>query len=189
MAETSDFGTFGRYREVPVGEMSADMRDAYETTMRLRGQVPGPHKIWLANPALSKTVVPIGAYYQSRSTLTKAEIEIATNLVNGRWQAAYSNYEHEKIGEEAGGLPANKVQALIAGLPTGFDDPRQQVVYELVATLIAPRVVPLGLYRRAEALLGNAGIVDVTMLLGWFTGVSLTLAAFDVPSDATGLEQ
>ena len=45
MAEKSDFGTFGRYREVPVGEMPADMRDAYETTMRLRGQVPGPHKI------------------------------------------------------------------------------------------------------------------------------------------------
>ena len=189
MAETSDFGTFGRYREVPVGEMPADMRDAYDTTMRLRGQVPGPHKIWLVNPALSKTVVPVGAYYQTRSTLTKAEIEIATNLINGQWRAAYSNHEHEKIGEEAGGVPADKVQALIAGLPTGFDDPRQQVVYELVSTLIAPRVVPLGLFRRAEALLGDAGIVDLTMLLGWFTGVSLTLAAFDVPSNATGLEQ
>ena len=189
MAETSDFGTFGRYREVPVGEMSAEMRDAYDTTMRLRGQVPGPHKIWLANPALSNTVVPTGAYYQTGSTLTKAEIEIATNLVNGQWRAAYSNYEHEKIAEDAGGLPAEKVEALIAGRPTGFDDPRQQVVYELVSTLIAPRVLPLGLYRRAKALLGDAGIVDVTMLLGWFTGVSLTLAAFDVPSNATGLEQ
>ena len=189
MTEKSDFGTFGRYHEVPVGEMPAEMKDAYDTTMRLRGQVPGPHKIWLANPALSRTVVPIGAYYQTCSTLTKAEIEIATNLVNGRWRTAYSNYEHEKIGEEAGSLDADKVQALIAGLPTGFDDPRQQVVYELVCALVAPRVVPTGLYRRAEALLGDAGIVDVTMLLGWFTGVSLTLAAFDVPSNATGLEQ
>ncbi len=189
MAETSDFGTFGRYHEVPVGEMSAEMKDAYDMTIRLRGQVPGPHKIWLANPALSKTVVPIGAYYQTGSTLTKAEIEIATNLINGRWRAAYSNYEHEKIGEEAGGLPADKVQAMIAGLPTSFDDPRQQVIYELVCALIVPRVVPTGLYRRAEALLGDAGIVDVTMLLGWFTGVSLTLAAFDVPSNATGLGQ
>jgi 4-carboxymuconolactone decarboxylase len=37
--------------------------------------------------------------------------------------------------------------------------------------------------------LGDAGIVDVTMLLGWFTAVSLTLAAFDVPSNAIGLKQ
>jgi 4-carboxymuconolactone decarboxylase len=155
----------------------------------LRGLVPGPHKIWLANPELSKTIVPTGAYYQKESTLTKAEIEIATNLINGRWLAAYSNYEHEKIGEEQGHLPPEKVEAIIAGLPTSFDDPRQQVVYELASTLITPRVVPLGLYRRATELLGDAGIVDVTMLLGWFTGVSLTLMAFDVPSNAVGLKQ
>jgi 4-carboxymuconolactone decarboxylase len=187
--EATDFGTFGRFEETAVGEMPVAMKEAYDFTMKLRGLVPGPHRIWLANPELSKTVVPIGAYYQKRSTLTKPEIEIATNLVNGRWLAAYSNYEHEIIGEAAGGLPPEKVEAMIAGLPTSFDDPRQQVVYELASTLIAPRVVPKGLYRRAKALLGDAGIVDVTMLLGWFTGVSLTLVAFDVPSNAIGLEQ
>ena len=63
------------------------------------------------------------------------------------------------------------------------------MVYELAATLVAPRVVPVGMYRRAKTLLGDAGIVDITMLLGWFTGVSLTLAAFDVPANAIGLAQ
>ena len=175
MPEATDFGTFGRFEETSVRDMPPDMKEAYDFTMKLRGLVPGPHRIWLANPELSKTVVPIGAYYQTGSTLTKPEIEIATNLVNGRWLATYSNYEHEIIGEKAGGLPPEKVEAIIAGLPTSFDDPRQQVVYELASALIAPRVVPKGLYRRAKALLGDAGIVDVTMLLGWFTGVSLTL--------------
>jgi 4-carboxymuconolactone decarboxylase len=70
--------------------------------MQLRGMVPGPHKIWLSNPKLSKTIVPTGAYYQKESTLTKVEIEIATNLVNARWLAAYANYEHEIIGQEQG---------------------------------------------------------------------------------------
>jgi hypothetical protein len=79
MFRPSDFGTFGRFEETPVTNMPADMKDAYDFTMELRGQVPGPHKIWLANPALSKTIVPVGAYYQKRSMLTKAEIEIATN--------------------------------------------------------------------------------------------------------------
>ena len=189
MSDDPDFGTFGRYKEVSVAAMAPDMKQAYAFTRTLRGQVPGPHKIWLANPTLSKTVVPIGAYYQQHSTLTKAEIEIATNLINGRWLAAYSNYEHEMIAEEAGGLAPDKVEALIAGRPTAFDDPRQQVVYELASALVAPRVVPKGLYRRAKALLGDAGIVDVTMLLGWFTGVSMTLMAFDVPSNAVGLDQ
>ena len=189
MADDPDFGTFGRFKETPVDEMPSAMREAYDFTLTLRGQVPGPHKIWLANPKLSKTIVPTGAYYQTASTLSKAEIEIVTNVINSRWLAAYSNYEHEKIGEQAGNLPPEKVQALIANLPTSFDDPRQEVVHQLALTLAQPRVVPMGLYARAKALIGEAGIVDVTVLMGWFTAVSLTLNAFDVPSDAVGLKQ
>ena len=101
------------------------------------------------------------------------------NLINAKWHAAYSNYEHEKIGENAG-LPPEKVQALIAGLHTSFDDPRQQVVYDLTCTLIAPRIVPQGLYERAIKLLGHRGLTDLTVLIGYFTSVSLTLVAYDV---------
>ena len=84
MSGATGLGTFGRFVETPVDAMPPDMKDAYDLTRELRGLVPGPHKIWLANPALSKTIVPTGAYFQRDSTLTKAEIEIATNLVCGR---------------------------------------------------------------------------------------------------------
>ena len=184
-----DFGTFGRYDETPADQMSGDMRTAYDLVKELRGSVPGPHKIWLSNPTLVRTVVPTGAYFQTQSSLTKAEIEIVTNVINGRWRSAYTNYEHEKIGEDLGQLPAEKVQALIAGLPTSFGDPRQQVAYELAATLAQQRVVPVGLFRRARDLLGDAGIVDVTVLMGWFTAACLTLMAYDVPANAVGLDQ
>lgn len=189
MTVSSDFGTFGRFTEAPVEAMPAEMKAAYEFTRELRGLVPGPHKIWLANPTLSTTIVPTGAYYQRESTLTKAEIEIVTNLVNGKWRAGYANYEHETIGVEQGGLAPEKVEALIAGLPTSFDDVRQQTVYQLTSALIAARVVPLGLYRRAKQVLSDAGICDVAVLIGWFTAVCMTLTVFDVPSNAVGLDQ
>lgn len=188
MSTDSEFGTFGRFQEVPIEKMPPAMRDAYELTVKLRGVVPGPHRIWLTNPILLKTIVSTGAYFQTRSTLTKSEIEIATNVTNGYWVAAYSNYEHETIAKEAGKLEPHQVEALIAGLPTSFDDPRQQVVYELATTLAQKRVVPKGMYRRAKSLLGDEGIVDVTVLMGWFTSVSLTLMAFDVPSGAKALD-
>jgi 4-carboxymuconolactone decarboxylase len=53
----------------------------------------------------------------------------------GAWLAAYSNYEYEMIAEGAGGLPPEKVETLIVGLPTSFKDHRQQVVYELASCL------------------------------------------------------
>jgi 4-carboxymuconolactone decarboxylase len=189
LIDAGDFGTFGRYKEVPVEHMQPEMMEAYAYTKSLRGIVPGPHKIWLANPKLSRTIVPIGAYFQNESTLTKAEIEIVTSLTTSRLMAAYGTYEHEKISEKLGHLPAETMERLIAGLPVSFSDTRQQLVYELASALVQPRIVPVGLYKRAKAAIGDAGIVDVTVLIGWFTMVSMTLNAFDVPSNATGLDQ
>ena len=189
LIEAEDFGSFGRFQEIPIGQMPKGMKEAYDYTLSLRGLVPGPHKIWLANPKLSKTLVPIGAYYQKESTLSKAEIEIVTVITTARWMSVYGSYEHEKIGEKLGSLPAETVQRLISGLPVEFTDVRQQAVCELTATLVQPRLVSVGLYKRAKAALGDEGLVDVAALIGWFTTVSMTLNVFDVPANAVGLDQ
>lgn len=189
MSGHSTFGTFGRYTEIPVEQMTVEQKKAYDLMIEERGEVSGPYKIWLQNPNLMRVMVPIGKYFQrSHSSLSDAEREIVVNLINAKWLAAYSNYEHEKIGENAG-LPPEKVQALIAGLHTSFDDPRQQVVYDMTCALIAPRIVPQGLYQRAINLLGDRGLTDLAVLIGYFTSVSLSLTAYDVPSDAVGLKR
>jgi 4-carboxymuconolactone decarboxylase len=189
LRDEGDFGTFGRFQETPVAQMAPDMREAFDFTHKLRGMVPGPHRIWVANPKLSKTIVPTGDYYQHSSTLTKAEIEIVTLLTTARWRAAYGAYEHEKIAEKTGHLAADRVERIVAGRPTAFDDPREDVVYAVAAALVEGRIVPVGLFKRAKALIGDAGLVDVAVLIGWFTMVSSTLNLFDVPANAVGLEQ
>ena len=118
--------TFGRYAEIPTEQLTPEQRDAYEYILRLRGMCPGPYRIWLQNPALLKAMTPIGVYFQQGLQITKAEREIVTNCINGKWAtAAYSNEEHEQIGEKEG-LEPEKIQALIAGLSTSFEDLRQQ---------------------------------------------------------------
>jgi hypothetical protein len=41
MFKTSDFGTFGRYGELPLDRMTADQKRVYEFTVKERGQMPG----------------------------------------------------------------------------------------------------------------------------------------------------
>ena len=189
MLQKTAFGTFGRYTEIPFDEMTEAQRVAYSETVKARGQVPGPYKIWLQNDQLERAMVPIGAYYQEKMSLSKAERQIVTNLTNGHWSAAaYSNYEHEMIGKDAR-LPPDKIAALIAGLPVTFDDARQQVVHDVATALISGRRLPQGLFDRAIELLGHPGLTDVTVLIGYLTSVSLTLVAYDVPSSATGVER
>ena len=57
MKDNPVFGSFGRFQETPKAEMPPDMKAAFDFTMRLRGEVPGPHKIWICNPKLSETIV------------------------------------------------------------------------------------------------------------------------------------
>jgi hypothetical protein len=42
---TSTFGTFGRYTEIPLDQMTSEQRTGYDLEVKERGEVPGPHKI------------------------------------------------------------------------------------------------------------------------------------------------
>ena len=154
MAENPDFGTFGRYRETPVDRMPADMRAAYDDTLKLRGSCPVRTRSgWRILRCAHDR--PDGRLLPDRVDPDQGRDRDRDQCHQRPLARAYGNYEHEKIAVEKGGLAPEKVEALIAGLPTSFDDPRQQVVYELASALAAARVVPLGLYRRARICWGT----------------------------------
>ncbi len=46
-----------------------------------------------------------------------------------------------------------------------------------------------GLYDRAVEALGHVGVTDVIALAGFYSTVAMTLAFYDVPAGATGLER
>jgi 4-carboxymuconolactone decarboxylase len=59
-----------------------------------------------------------------------------------------------------------------------------------MATCLAnARWVAQGLYDRAVEALGHVGITDVITLMGFYTSVAMTLAFYDVPAGATGMER
>jgi 4-carboxymuconolactone decarboxylase len=186
--------TFGRYTEIPLEEMTAEQRDGYNAIMGDRGMCPGPYKIWVENPAVMKLAVPLGVFYRSGSSLSEAEREIAVVMMVAKWGAAFPISEHEWIAEGTSGyskaaIPAEKVERMIVGLPVSFEDSRQQVVYEVTTALIHSRYVPKGLYERAVKELGNNGVTDLAIILGYFTMVAFTLMFHDVPSLAEGLNR
>jgi len=81
------------------------------------------------------------------------------------------------------------VDAILSDLPTSFEDKREQVVYEMATCLINSRWVSKGLFDRAVEALGHVGITDVITLMGHYTHVSMTLAFYDVPAGATGMDR
>lgn len=64
MSKTSDFGTFGRYTEMPLDQMTPEQRKGYDLVVQERGEAPGPYKILIQNPNLLQVLVPVGRYFQ-----------------------------------------------------------------------------------------------------------------------------
>jgi 4-carboxymuconolactone decarboxylase len=180
--------TFGRYAEIPYDEMTPEQQEAYQSLIETRGRLPGPNKIYVENPGLVKVMGPLGAYFRTGYSLSEREREIAVVVICSKFHSAYPTNSHERAAKTAG-LPPEKVEAMLTGLPTSFDDTREQVVYEMAVCLANARWVSRGLFDRAVEALGNVGITDVITLMGFYASVSMTLAFYDVPSDAPGLER
>jgi 4-carboxymuconolactone decarboxylase len=180
--------TFGRYAEIPVDQMTPAQRDGYRFMVDgPRGRLPGPYKVWVHNPKLMHAAAPLGQHFTpEQSSLTEREREIAVIIMTSRWHSAYPTAAHEKRGKEVG-LPAATVEALVAGQPATFSDPREQVVYEMATALAGGRLVSQGLYDRAIKTLGHERITDIIVLMGYYTAVSLTMNFYDVPAGTPGL--
>jgi 4-carboxymuconolactone decarboxylase len=184
----ADTPTFGRYAEIPYDRMSPEQQQAYKNLIETRGRLPGPNKIYVHNPKLANVMGPLGAHFRTGYSLSEREREIAVVIINSKFHSAYPTNAHERAGKAAG-LPADKVEALLSGLPTSFDDKREQVVYEMAKCLSESRWVSKGLYDRAVEALDHVGITDVICLIGFYTSVSMTLAFYDVPAGAEGMER
>jgi len=180
--------TFGRYAEIPVDQMTPEQRDGYRFLVDgPRGRLPGPYKVWVHNPKLVHAAAPLGQHFTpGQSSLTEREREIAVVVMTSTWQSAYPTAAHEKRGKEVG-LPAATVEAMVAGLPASFSDPREQVVYEVAMALAGGRLVSQGLYDRAVKALGHESITDMIVLMGYYTAVSLTMNFYAVPAGSPGL--
>ena len=167
--------------------MTPEQQAGYDALIEARGRLPGPTKIWVHNPKLAKVAGPFGAHFQpGQYSLSEREREIAVCVITSRFHSAYPTAAHERRAKEVG-LPPTQVDALIGGLPTAFDDAREQVVYEMAMVLSEGRWVARGLHDRAVKALGHVGITDVITLMGHYTSVAMTLAFYDVPAGATGM--
>jgi 4-carboxymuconolactone decarboxylase len=184
--------TFGRYAEIPYDQMTPQQQEGYHSLVAAEGRapgsrLPGPLKIWVNNPNLSTAMAPLASHFEpSHHSLTERERELTVCIINSKWHTPYSIDFHEMTAKKLG-LPPEMIDKVISGLPASFTDEREQVIYELATTLANSRWVPRGLYDRAVKALGQNGITDVIVLMGYYTAVSLTLAFYDVPAGALGM--
>ncbi len=182
----------GRFAEIPSDQYTPEQQEAYRTAIDAEGLKPGaalpsaPLKIWMSNPKLVKAVAPLISYFHpGHFSLSPRERELVVCILTSKWHTPYTIYAHETFAKGAG-MPPEMIDAVIGGLPASFANEREQVIYEMATALANSRWISKGLYHRAVKVLGHTGITDVTVLMGFYTAVSLTVGFYDVPAPLQG---
>src|SRR5258708_28658849 len=185
--------TVGRLAEIHQDHWTPEQQEAYRSFIDAEGLEPGaalpsaPLKIWINNPKLSKAVASLISHFRpSQHSLSQRERELAVCIISSKWHTPYTIYSHETFARNYG-LPSEMIDAVISGLPASFANEREQVIYEMATALANSRWISKGLYDRAVKVLGHTGITDVTVLMGFYTAVSLTVGFYDVPAPETNV--
>jgi 4-carboxymuconolactone decarboxylase len=180
--------TVGRFAEIPQDQWTPEQQEAYRLVIDAEGLEPGaplpsaPLRIWMSNPELSKALASLIWYLKPpHNSLSPRERELAVCIITSKWHTPYTIYAHETFAKNSG-MPPEMIDAVISGLPASFTNEREQVIYEMATALANSRWISQGLFDRAVKVLGHTGITDVTVLMGFYTAVSLTVGFYDVPA-------
>ena len=184
--------TVGRFAEIPSDQYTPEQQEACRTLIDAEGLEPGaelpsaPLKIWISNPKLSTAVASLISHLRfPHNSLSLRERELAVCILTSKWHTPYTIYAHEAFAKGAG-MPPEMIDAVISGLPASFANEREQVIYEMATALANARWISKGLHDRAVKVIGHTGITDVTVLMGFYTAVSLTVGFYDVPAPLGG---
>ena len=114
---------------------------------------------------------------------TASAKQVAILSVGARFKAAYELYAHAAVaGSE--GLDAAKIATLCAGDRPPDLTPEEACAFDVSLALLDGGVLPGPTYRAARDLLGQPALNELVFWVGLYASVSITLNAFDVPSEA-----
>ena len=51
--------------------MTPEQQEGYRALIEARGRLPGPNKIWVHNPKLTKAAAPLGAHFRTGYSLSE----------------------------------------------------------------------------------------------------------------------
>ena len=142
--------------------------------------VKGPFNAWLYRPKLGDTAQRLGEMLRYEGELPPRSRELAILVVAAEWDAEYEWWAHEKIGK-AVGLDEDIIASIKEDQKPLFKNSDHEVVYDFTRELIKTRNVSDSLYHRAIELLGETMVVELVILVGYYTLISMTMNVFKVP--------
>ena len=162
-------------------EMSPEQRRVHDSVVAgPRGQVIGPLRAVIHSPDLAARWSALGEFLRYGTSLPKRLNELAIVVTGRRWSSQVEWWVHARAAAEAG-IPRHALDAILRGEAPAFEEADDVLVYEFARHLQLNGQVPPETYAAAQARWGARGVVELTAVIGYYTMVSMTLNAHEIP--------
>lgn len=145
------------------------------------GTLLGPWGVFLHEPAVGQAHYDQIAAITALKRLSPSAKQVAIIVVGARYKAAYELYAHAATAAEEG-MDATKIATLAAGGRPPDLSPDEACAFDVTHALLDGGVLPGATYRAARDLLGQGALTELVLWIGSYVQVSITLNAFDVPT-------
>jgi 4-carboxymuconolactone decarboxylase len=144
------------------------------------GTLIGPFNAFVHAPDVGRRLASLGAVLRFGSSIDRRLSEVAIITVGARWKAEFEWWAHAQMAREQG-VPGAVVDAIGRGEEPPFTAADERTVYAVARELATGGQLSQASYEAASHLLGEAGLVELVALCGYYTLVSYLLNAFAVP--------
>ena len=161
--------------------MTDDQKRVYEKIVSgPRGRLVGPLRAALHSPELAERWQALGALLRFGTSLAPRVSELAIVVTARRWNSQIEWHIHAQAARAAG-ISDAVLDAIQARETPVFDNPDDAVVYEFARQIQETGEVDPDLYAQAVARWDAVGVVELTAVIGYYTMVSMTLNAHEIP--------
>jgi 4-carboxymuconolactone decarboxylase len=105
--------------------------------------------------------------------------ELAILVAARFWTAQFEWYAHARMAREQG-LDAAVIEAIAAGTTPPLATPEENAVYDFCRELHDSHAVRDESYTQAVEMLGQEGVIELTVLSGYYTLISMILNTFEI---------
>jgi len=170
-----------RLPPIPEAQWSAEQRDAVAEFSAGRGYAPlGPFWVMLRSPEVMLRAKALGDYLRLRNRLPKDISEMAILQTARGWSQSFEFVLHATFAAEAGLLQA-VIDAIADGRrPEGLTG-AHAAAYDFTAELQTHKRVSDATYARAVAAFGEAGVIDLTGIQGYYTFLAMMMNVARTP--------
>jgi 4-carboxymuconolactone decarboxylase len=174
-----------RLKDIPESEMTPKQREvmAEIQSSRGRGTLGGPFGVMLHAPDYGDLAQRLGAFCRYKTSVPPRLSEFTILVIGRMWRSQYEFWVHAPIAEKAG-VPKQTIADLRACRRPAKLSKEERAIYDFIEELHKTRRVSDKTYGRVHALFGDAGMVEFTGILGYYTLVAMSLNVFNVPLPA-----